>query len=169
MGYLLLDVGFGKIYSSNGNATSEYFKNQTIELFANFDTLYPSLSIPEYLYDSFFGLFGDAFKDLKCESFGIGCALHDSCDKYSSEFSGFYFRLQFFAYETNTPYTYVPMSTYLTQDSATGKCNFMITSNKLNSIIFGGMFFEEFYAEFKTDAKDLALGKNAYISVSKSS
>ena len=152
-GYLVSKAGFGKVYFQDGVASSQYFKfpQSSMNMTAFFDTAYPSLSVPNELYEDFFKLFKQAFKGLECENFGIGCSLPSTCATYNSHFENFSFQV-FFNSSSNGNYINIPMSTYFVEDTTTGQCTFMFTSSKKNEFVIGGMFFEEFYGQFYSNA-----------------
>ena len=47
----------------------------------------------------------------------------------------------------------MPIGTFAVQNTATGLCDFMVTQLDYNddSVLLGGMFFQEFYGYFQND------------------
>jgi len=95
-----------------------------------------------------------------------------TCASYDSSLGGYSFKVNFSSDSVN--YMRVPILTFAVENTTDGTCNLMVNSiSEGSSIIFGGLFFQEFYGKFtnsytNTTAMDqsttLYVGRNSIYS-----
>jgi hypothetical protein len=85
------------------------------------------------------------------------CVMNGTCASYTTTLSGYSFKVNFTSDTTN--YVRVPLLTFAVDSTNTtgdAVCNLMISNLEFNSsttsysnvVVFGGMFFEEFFGVF---------------------
>jgi len=72
--------------------------------------------------------------------------LNGTCDQYESTLGAYSFKVNFESDMTN--YVRVPLMTFATTYYNTGNCELVLSPSNSDAIIFGGMFFVEFYGQF---------------------
>lgn len=121
-----------------------------------FDTSSQGLSLPSAMFTTFVPLieFVSGTQVNSDSSSSQGFSVTAPCSSFSSTLNDYSFKVQFTSDTTN--YVRVPLLTFAydsTDISGAAVCNLMISkldTKSANSdvVVFGGMFFEEFYGMF---------------------
>jgi len=164
----LSDFSFGIIYEENGSPSSEYF--QTFDALGypvQFTINFQGLGLPKDNYNQYTVLLRDVVGDApSCSTTEDGgCTLPSSCDSYSSELGSYFFKFTFSSAESGY-YMRVPLAAFaLATDN--NQCSLQVQyvdSQELNSVVLGGMFFQEFFGVFTNDySKPTAVTQSAQL------
>ena len=147
--YAVSNFTFGRIYETNGVASSEFFYALGNTYPVLFSTNFKGLGLPANLYEEFVSLFEYVTNgDAKCDSTVDGiCTLPNACGNYTG-LTDFDFKITF-AGDTTGNYIRVPLEIFAYNTLVTlgvERCsidvNYLNSANtQSNSIILGGKFF----------------------------
>lgn len=155
--YPVSNFSFGTVYQTDGVDSSEFFYNMEEGPNAIFTTNFKGLGLPANLYSQFVSLFEFVTKDeVVCDNTLDGiCKLPGKCSEFVA-YEDFTFKVNF----TGTHnYMRIPMAAFAEENLVGGGnsiCNIYVTyldtmNAQSTNIIFGGMFFSEFFGVFIND------------------
>lgn len=153
--YALSNISFGIVYQENGVDSSEYFFDLGVPTNpVTFTTNFEGLGLPAALYSQVAELLVDISSNtVVCDSTLDGiCVMPEECSAYTA-FEDYTFKFKFVGADN---YIRVPLGTFAQNVKGSGGvavCNIDITyldplATQSNNIIFGGLFFQEFFGEF---------------------
>jgi len=160
--YNVSNFGYGKVYTDNGEPSSQYFYEFGSDYPIDFNTNFKGLGLPANYYSEFVTLLEYTTNgEVSCENSVDGiCVLPGQCSDWEA-LSSYYFFVNF-TQSVNGNFLRVPISTFAEKVGRGGgnyDCNININylNQELysgNAIVFGGMFFQEYFAIFKNDYHD---------------
>jgi len=160
--YELSSFGFGEVYQTDGQDSSAYFYQLNSSYPALFSTNFRGLGLPADVYVQFVTLLEYITQDnVTCSNTLDGiCQLPGPCANWTA-FTDFSFQVNFTSGE-DAMYMRVPLATFAHEVKYSGgnaQCNInVVYLNSLNTqsqqIIFGGMFFQEFFGVFMNNYTD---------------
>lgn len=151
------NFSFGTVYQTEGVDTSEFFYNMESGPNVIFTTNFKGLGLPANLYSQFVSLFEYVTADeVECDNTLDGiCALPGKCSEFTA-YEDFTFKVNFTGTEN---YIRIPLAAFAEENLVGGGnsiCNIFVTyldamDAQSTNIIFGGMFFQEFFGVFTND------------------
>lgn len=85
--------------------------------------------------------------DFECNPIANSCYADLACSNYFGTDSPFVFKINLLN-EGDNDYIRVPLETFATEDSENGGCILQIEYSPADTLVLGGMFFQEFYGLF---------------------
>ena len=160
--YALNQFAFGIVYQTNGADSSEYFYNMSTNYPVEFVTNFRGLGLPADLYSQFVTLFEYITGyDAVCQNTVDGiCTLPAPCANYSA-LNDYFFKVDF-TNDVSGNYIRIPLATFAQNVKSSGgatQCNVDINylntnAPQSNSVLLGGLFFQEFFVAFVNDYHD---------------
>jgi len=161
--YALNNFSFGRVYQENGADTSQFFYQLEHTFPAIFATNFKGLGLPANIYSDFVSLFTYITQDeAECSNTLDGiCLLPAPCENYTA-YEEFAFQVNFTDSAENK-YMRVPLASFAENKKVSGgntSCHVYVTyldplATQSQNIIFGGMFFQEFFGVFTNNYTDI--------------